>query len=277
MSGASPLAAVRRPEYTGDRRCWACTVVNVGILAGTVGVLTVAVHPLAALAVGAVGLAAIWLRGYLVPGTPAFAPRLVAAVPGAEAVFEKPSTPPESAGSLGDGAPEADGEQLLETLVGAGVLELDGDAVVPAESFDRDWHDEMAALASRSTEGLADAVADVTPAAEVSVRRDERTGDEWVALGDGDAIATETWLNRPVAIAETAAVRQLPDTLDDATRRAAAARLRMFLAACPDCGTELEEGTTVPCCGGYNGQSDVPEETLVCPACESQVVTFATE
>jgi large subunit ribosomal protein L37Ae len=43
---------------------------------------------------------------------------------------------------------------------------------------------------------------------------------------------------------------------------------------CPDCGTDLEPGSTVPCCGGYDAGRAVPEETRVCPACEARVVTL---
>lgn len=76
----SPVELLRRPEHTGERRCWPCTVANAVIVA----VLAVAVarrRRLAALPVLLVGAALIHLRGYVVPGTPRFAPRLVAALP----------------------------------------------------------------------------------------------------------------------------------------------------------------------------------------------------
>ncbi|MEF8851174.1 MAG: hypothetical protein V5A44_03235 [Haloarculaceae archaeon] len=73
-----PLDRFRQPEYRGENRCVPCTVVNVGIavsaalVVGTWGALAVetAVAGAAAAAVLAVGLVAVWLRGYLVPGTP---------------------------------------------------------------------------------------------------------------------------------------------------------------------------------------------------------------
>jgi len=71
---------VRRPEHTGERRCWPCTVVNVVLVVGAA--LAVARRRrLAALPVLLIGTALVYLRGYVLPGTPWFAPRLVAALP----------------------------------------------------------------------------------------------------------------------------------------------------------------------------------------------------
>lgn len=76
----SLVDGVRRPEHTGERRCWPCTVVNVVLVVGTA--LAVARRRrLAALPVLLVGAAIVYLRGYVLPGTPWFAPRLVAALP----------------------------------------------------------------------------------------------------------------------------------------------------------------------------------------------------
>jgi len=282
MSGESLLGTIRRPEYTGDRRCWPCTVVNVVLLGVLVGALALAVDAVLAGVIAALGGGAIWLRGYVVPGTPAFAPRLVAAIPGGEALFAKPATEsslgdgpdgPEHAGSLDGAETTPDGEQLLGALVEVGVLEVDGEQVVLAPAFETDWRDAMASLSALSTDELATEVREVAAVDDTRVVRDD--GSEWVALGDGHDIAEEVWLTRPVAIAETAAVRRLPDVFEDpAARRAAASSLRMFLAECPDCSTPLEESTVMDCCGGYNGPSDVPEETLVCPACDARLYTF---
>lgn len=73
----SVLDRFRQPEYTGENRCIPCTATNVLIAlalsvavgygwAATVGRFA---WPIA-LAVFGVGIAAVWLRGYLVPGTP---------------------------------------------------------------------------------------------------------------------------------------------------------------------------------------------------------------
>ena len=71
---------VRRPEHTGERRCWPCTAVNAVLVLGA-AVAVARRRRLAALPVLLAGTAAVYLRGYVVPGTPRFAPRLVDALP----------------------------------------------------------------------------------------------------------------------------------------------------------------------------------------------------
>ncbi|MDG5775473.1 hypothetical protein VB773_11400 [Haloarculaceae archaeon H-GB2-1] len=275
MSSASPLSTLRRAEYTGERRCWPCTVVNVALVGVAVVIASVALTPLGGALVGLVGAVTIWLRGYVVPYTPRFAPRLVEAIPGGTALFDEGGSVPDAPDSLGDDADAPEGDELLGVLVESGVLELDHETVVPTPRFESAWHDEMAALASGTTERLAEAVLEVSNAAEARAVADEERGGEWVALSNGGGVLEETWLTRPVAIAELAAVRALADYLPErATQRAAAEPLRMFLHDCPDCGAELAESTEAACCGGYDGPADVPRETLVCPDCDVRLYTF---
>ncbi|WP_435183093.1 hypothetical protein [Halobellus sp. EA9] len=307
---------LRRPEHTGDNRCWPCTAVNLAILGVVAAALALASSVLAAVA-AAVGLFVILVRGYLVPGTPRFAPGLVARLPGGEALFhgvDDPSnrqsgslrgddggaetggtsgdsrgTPSTSAGAgSGPGAgvdPGSDadasrtddgpleGDALVRRLVDAGVLDADGETVAPTDAFEARWHAEMAELSGADTEALAEAALEFSPATEShAVRQD---GGEWVALSSGAEHAfEETWLNRPVAIAEVGGARAAAEFVDDETALAAAQTCRMFLNACPDCRTELERGTEVDCCGGYNGPNEEPAETLVCPSCEVRLFTF---
>ncbi|MFC6938444.1 hypothetical protein ACFQE8_00525 [Salinirubellus sp. GCM10025818] len=76
----SLLDTLRRPEHTGERRCWPCAVVNVVLVVGAAFAVARR-RRLAALPVLLAGAVAVYLRGYVVPGTPRFAPRLVAALP----------------------------------------------------------------------------------------------------------------------------------------------------------------------------------------------------
>lgn len=66
---------IRRPEYTGENRCFPCTVVNVALSVALGAAVGVAVAPAAGAVATALGLGAVWLRGYLVPGTPEFTKR----------------------------------------------------------------------------------------------------------------------------------------------------------------------------------------------------------
>ena len=277
MSRATSID-LRRPEHTGENRCWPCTAVNVVLVAVAAAAVAVASVPVGA--VGAVaGLALVWLRGYVVPGTPRFAPRLVASIPGGNALFHGADAaggddraPDGGSGSL-DPA-DVDGEELLDRLLDAGVLEADGEAVAPTDEYDERWRAEMERLRDRETASLADTAREISPATESRAIRDG--DDEWVALAaEGANTIDETWLRRPVAIAEIAGYRAAEPFLSDESIRLAAARTnRMFLDACPDCGGELERGVDMPCCGGHTGPGEEPDETLVCPACEARLFTF---
>lgn len=269
------MSGLRRSEHTGENRCWPCTFVN-GALVGTASVaLGFAVTPTAGVAVAVGGLALVWLRGYLIPGTPRFAPPLVAAFPGGEALFDKTPTgenkPPNRGGSLGTENGPADPEGLLNRLVESGVLEVNADTVAPTAAFDKQWHAEMDQLRDSTTGELARAALVISPAAEARA-----IDDEWIALSPEDGgVMDETWISRPVAIAEIAGYRATGSFLSkDRIRLAAAQTNRLFLDSCPDCGATLERGTDMPCCGGHIGLGDEPSETLVCRDCEARIYTF---
>ncbi len=63
------IDVLRRPEYTGDNRCLPCTVLN-AVIAVVLGALLSRKSKPAGIAVIAVSAVLIYLRGYLVPGTP---------------------------------------------------------------------------------------------------------------------------------------------------------------------------------------------------------------
>jgi hypothetical protein len=136
----------------------------------------------------------------------------------------------------------------------------------------------MDRLRSRSSEALASEALETTPTATdarvVDGENPNETG-RWIALGNGTAIATETWLSRPVAIAEVAAVGALEEFgLPMETRLAAARPLRMFLDSCPDCGGRVTETTTATCCGGVTNPRQGPQEVLACGDCGERLFTF---
>lgn len=275
---SSLVSGLRRPEHTGRNRCWPCTVVNVALVGAGGVALAALASPIVGAAAAVVGLASVWARGYLIPGTPRLAPLLVAAVPGGDRLFHGSGTagrddPPEAGGSIADEEAFETGVDLLERLEAQGVLVTDADAVAPTAAYDERWHAEMDRLRDLDTGELAAAAGAVSPAAEA---RAVHTDDEWIALRpDGGSTVDETWLTRPVAIAEVAGYRAAADVLDDdATRLAAAETNRMFLNTCPDCGTELERGVDMPCCGGHTGPGEEPAETLVCPTCDVRLFTF---
>ena len=259
----SVIDTLRRPEYVGANRCWPCTVVNAAIV-GLAGLaLAVVSLPLALLAV-AVGAVLVALRGYVVPYTPEFAPRLVAHLP-VEFGPEKAADGGRSSESLADG--EIDGDRLLGELFEAGVL-VGQQELAPAAEFLDDWEAEMASLRELSDDDLAAAVAERVPGDFAG-----RIEDGWLHLdADGESIL----LSRTFAIAEGAAVAVLTDRgVDEETAIAAGRPLRMFAETCPACGGPVVETTVGACCGGTSGVYDSPETAvLACDDCDERLFTF---
>ena len=272
------IPSLSRPEHTGENRCWPCTVLNVALLAA-VGLLVGRRRRAPAALIAALGAAAIYARGYVLPYTPRFAPRIAAAL-GLEG---RPGSRAEGGGSLG-GAEEsdasADGEALFEMLLAAGAVEADGEAVTLAPEVEERWTAAMADLRAGDDEALARAALEASPAADAwTVTDDSWTTPverNYVVLSDGSETVTgETWLPRPVAIAEVAAVEALEPLVEGVdSRRAAARAMRVFLETCPACGAPVEETTTAACCGVTTGSSTRPDEVLACPDCDVRLHTF---
>ncbi|WP_224449465.1 hypothetical protein [Haloprofundus salilacus] len=292
----SLLDTVRRPEYTGERRCWPCTAVNAAIIA----LVCLLLAPFSygfSLVVGAVGVGLVYLRGYAVPYTPAFAPKLVSRLPVDFGPKYAVGDGNGGSGSLGDVGRDGDGnatdttdddtgdddtdarrsdtltegkldgEALVRELCAAGVF-ADSDELYLTDAFVDEWTAEMSNLRASDRETLAAAAADAMPAGATW-----ELDDEWVVLESDGA---KTWLSESVATAETAVVRSLRSRgVDDAVAAHAANPLRMFLPECPVCGGVVEETTVRNCCGGTMGVYDSPDiEVLACKECDELLYEF---
>lgn len=279
----SPIRRFRRRQYIGKNRCWPCTIINSLLLAVACGALALVSIPAAAVA-AAVGSGVIALRGYLLPYTPRFAPRIALWLPrdpfGLSAthrdgpVATSPNDDhPDGLAIGGSGVDERDEDAVLEQLYSAGVLVAHEEQLFLADEFRERWRSEMSALRALSDTDIADASLDASPqATEADVVRD---GDRvWIVLSDGSGdVSAEPWLSRPVAIAETAAVRALSeiDVTPD-VRSVAAHSLGLFLARCPACDTAIEETTEAACCGGPDRSPTAePRDVLACPNCDQQL------
>ncbi|XVH31864.1 hypothetical protein ACNS7O_01415 [Haloferacaceae archaeon DSL9] len=246
------------PRYTGENRCWPCTAVNAALVA-VVALLVWPLAPLFAVGIASVGGVLIVARGYVVPYTPQFAPKLVARLP-----VRFGTEPP---GPVSDSMVDSEGtDALLESLFAAGVLVGDDDLVL-GESVHAAWRERIGELRAADAQTLADATADAAP----FDAHGEAHG-EHVLLVD----SREIWLPRAVAIADTAAVETLVETGFPRDAAAAAARpLRLFLNECPACGGKIEETTITNCCGGTRGVHDRPDTAvLACSTCETMLFEF---
>jgi len=238
MSIAGVLDRVRQPEYTGANRCLPCTAVNV-VLAATGSIaLGVAWAPLG-IAAFAVSLAAIYLRGYLVPGTPPLTKRYL---PGRVLRwFEKdPASAPDRA---------VDVETALREL---GAIEEcpDRDDLCLAPAFHEEWVARLRDDGDTDTENLR--LLGVDTAGEDISANDDGTG---ISVSVGGQLAGQ-WPSRAAHVADLAAaglLRERDPRWDDRDRdwRAAVCEsLRVFLETCPSCEgrVELGEERVESCC-----------------------------
>ena len=257
-----PLDRLRRPEYTGENRCLPCTAVNVAIAAVGAAAVTGVGGPVPGAVWFGAALAAIWLRGYLVPGTPELTKRYLPE--GVLRLFGK--------GNESGPLTEVDAESYL---LSADVLveTADGTDFGFAPWFAAAWSDARDGM--RLDAGVADAAGPPTDVDDVGKRGDvtalaSLTGvDEaslslsWAegaafAFADGERIGH--WESRPAFLTDIAADRALTDEVDDwpdlplAARSDVLGALRLFVEQCPACegSVRLEERVVESCCTRYD-------------------------
>jgi hypothetical protein len=253
------LERLRKPEYTGENRCLPCTVVNTVIalvVSAAVGVLFVAfTSPAtgvgAALVVLCLSAASIYLRGYLVPGTPEltkryFPPWLL------RAFGKEPETPTGTATQTHLRGNDPSSEFDPETkLIEAGALEEceTGEDLCLTDEFREAWHDEMRASGDDRDDELFELL---------EVEHDGIALAEYEngfrARMDGETVGV--WESEAAYEADLAAGKVLSETYDGwadlptQDRSRLLTGLRIFLDRCPECGGRPEFGseTVESCC-----------------------------
>lgn len=253
MSIRSVVRRARDPVYTGANRCWPCTVINVSLV--TLGAIAVgAAAPLAGVIVAALGLAAVWLRGYVVPGTPTLTRRYLPA--SIRAWF----------GKAANGSPPA-AEDPTARLTELGVLRADDPRLTAA--FRDPWGDNAAALAGDGR-AIRRAAGEALSAPPADVTLDDADGITLTVAGDW----VGQWPSRTALIADLATELTLADTgwagLERTDRADLAARIRALAETCPVCSapTGVSEDTVESCCG--------PAEVVAvtCPNCSARLAEF---
>lgn len=244
---STTLAGLRQPEYTGENRCVPCTVVNVVLAAVLAALVAVLTTDLAGLAVLAVGLAAIWLRGYLVPGTPELTKRYLP-----EAVLERfdKGRDPETVDLPVDEDGLVDPE---EALFVADAVEEGEDDLVVTEGFEADWlaaADDLREDRPAQEDVLADALA-----VDAVTLHDE-------VFGPGAYVDEERvhhWPSGGAMLADASAQVALADrpgweAVQPAQRLAILRALRSFLTTCPLCGGDVgfTEEEVESCCQSWD-------------------------
>ena len=254
-TGRALTDRLRQPEYTGENRCLPCTVLNTGIAVLVAAAATVLGTPIAGAAVLALSLSAIYLRGYLVPGTPELTKRYLP-----DRVLRLFGKGPE----LPDPGETVDVEAYL---LDAGALRetADGDDVELADGFATEWAERIDEARSDPAAAAGDVLDLEDPGVE------DRDGATVVT--DGDLPAAD-WPSRAALLADLGAVPALAERDPEWTDRGREeqgrilAGLRLFVETCPDCGgrPELGEETVESCCR----RAEV--YTYECPDCGARLL-----
>ncbi|WP_049935660.1 hypothetical protein [Haloplanus natans] len=245
MSFSERVHRLRQPEYTGENRCVPCTAVNL-VIAVVVGGLVAAVSPPAAVVVFATCLAAIYLRGYLVPGTPTLTKRYFP--DSVLKLFDK-YEPPEPPAVEDDADIEAfllDVEAVEECR--------DGTDLCLTDEFEDAWYDRIASLRERGDEDDSVAVLFEGLDIEPDRVRIESYGNAYEAYIDDTRVGQ--WESRAAYLADIAAESEFRERhpawhrlgFDERTEILGA--LRLWLERCPECDgpVTLGEDTVESCC-----------------------------
>lgn len=242
----SPFAdlvdTLRQPDHTGENRCTPCTIVNVAI-AASVAVLVAVVNVLLGVGALVAGLIAIYLRGYLVPGTPTLTKRYVP--DRALRLFDK--EPEATDARSGSQSAEEDAESVdpEELLLDVGAVRPcdDVDDLCLTDEFDAAWKAAIDECCGDPTDperlgALFGADPDLLHA---------ETGDG-SPLVSASGVGRNRWISEGALLADLAADVALREHDERWTELAAHRRLpilkalRSFLDDCPLCGGVIEMG-----------------------------------
>lgn len=245
---ADALDRLRQPEYTGTNRCTPCTALNLLIAAAIAGVLAVLV-PWVGIIAFVVFAVVIYLRGYLVPGTPTltkrYLPASVLRLFGKEAPVERSIDGRQVSASHENH--DAEPVDTVEALATAGVLRRVGpDDIDLTPAFREEWRERIHAH-SEQPPGKADVRA-MFGASEIS-----RHGDQSFVV---DGTTSVRWRSAAALLADVTAVSLLEARLDgwaafDVDRqRSVLSSLRLCLERCPSCDGQLDvtEDRADHCC-----------------------------
>lgn len=261
---------LRRPEYTGENRCLPCSVVNL-VIAAVAGVALAVLNPVAGVVVFVLSVLVIYLRGYLVPGTPTLTRRylpvrvleLFGKRPGERrpGAIEDSAEPAEWDDRLGespaDEAVEPDDEddstnESGDPIVIENTTEFLFDAELVRECDDADdlcltdwfrdaWEERLADFAGAEA-AQVDRLAEMLDVAPDALEVTE-VGEAILVERDGEAIGN--WISRTALATDVAADAVLDERIEGWSRIHVGQRsdmlapLRGFLETCPLCGGDI--------------------------------------
>lgn len=246
---------IRQPAYTGDNRCLPCTVVNL-TFAVVGSILIGTVSSILALAFASVSVAVIYLRGYLIPGTPSLTKRYF----------------PDSILRWFDKAPRAEIDTSLDAetqLLKLGAIEIRNDDLAVSDSFASEWTAEIQRVQAHPETHVA-TILDRT-AGDLEIQEQK---DMCLVTENGGEIAR--WPSREALLADLAAIPLLQNRAENWADLSQIAQgqllsgLRIFLEVCPTCAGRLafSEETVESCC---RIASVITYDCVDCDACLVEV------
>jgi hypothetical protein len=252
---------LRQPEYTGENRCTPCTIVNVLIAAVGSGLLSIPLSPVGGTVVFVLSLVTIYLRGYLVPGTPSLTKRYFP--DWVLAKFDK----------IEDETVEVseDERDPEEVLADAGLVEPceEVDDLCLTDSFRETWYDNMESIKAEETEK-----SDLGRVLDIEEEKLSFTEHNEALVAEYDGGRLGQWESRAALVADLAAAKVLEDRYadwDDLTvtnQSRVLSGLRIFLESCPDCGGDIamEQETVESCC------RTMEVVAVSCTECDSRIL-----
>jgi hypothetical protein len=248
MRIADAVDRLRQPEHTGEDRCTPCTVVNLLIAVAIAGVVTV-LSPWLAIAAFVAFVGTIYLRGYLVPGTPSltkrYLPARVLRLFGKEPIERSFDGGAVTSAEYADSNPET--AETDGVLAAAGVVSRTEEADIDlTPGFKDEWRERIQTTRERTLE--TEDVREMLDADSVS-----RHGNQSFVVDGNKSVR---WGSNAAFVADIAAASILDERLDEwdsfewDRKRSVFLGLRLCLERCPSCdGTvETSENRADPCC-----------------------------
>ncbi len=262
----SVIGQLRQPKYTGQNRCIPCTIVNITLLIGVSGVLMLISAPIGAISlIGGLGI--IYLRGYLVPGTPTLTKRYLPAWFLRYFEHAEPLANTNDQVSLIGESNEIDPEPVLRNIGAIEVCEDETDLCL-TEEFSTAWHERRATIRDEDYLTYLGEWLDTDP----TTLAIETAGPACTVTEEGTPIVR--WESKAALLADLAAERELRrrysqwETADLSTQGQLLHALRVFLESCPLCNTKLQfsQEAVESCC------RSVQVVTLTCEQCDSRLL-----
>lgn len=253
----------RQPEYIGENRCTPCTIVNVVIAVVASTILTFAAMPIG-IAFFVFSMAAIYVRGYLVPGTPWFTKTYFP--DWLLKKFDKHEMQ-----TVQTASPEPTDREPENVLVDANVVQPceEIDDLCLDDEFRQVWHNNMERVMKDGAEKSD--LSRILGADEEELEFEEHDA-AFIARMDGRRLGQ--WESRAALVADLAAARELSDRYDDWDKLSVdnqsriLSGLRIFLDTCPECGGDItaEQETVESCC------RSMEVVAATCQGCDARIL-----